>query len=74
MNNLLKLVFIGGILTGIDLTSVLILIANSENKAFENPFIFLFLLTCYIVLTQLIMAVLIIGYLYFIDKNFINPQ
>lgn len=74
VNNLLKLVFIGGILTGIDLTSVLILIANSENKAFENPFIFLFLLTCYIVLTQLIMAVLIIGYLYFIDKNFINPQ
>lgn len=72
VNYLLRLVFIGGILTGIDLSSVLILIARSENKAFKYPLTFLFLLTSYIILTLLIIAGLIIGYLYFVQSDYFN--
>lgn len=73
INHLLRLTFIGGILTGIDLTSILVLIARSESKVFDALTFFL-LLTFYIILTQLIIVVAIIGYLYLYEKNnYIQP-
>ena len=75
VKNLLSLTFIGGILTGIDIFSLLVLIARSENHAFKtytDAYTFFSILTGLIIITQLIIALIIIGYLYIVQKDYFN--
>lgn len=74
VKNLLILTFIGGIIIGTDLTSITILIYYSEGLAFKYPITYLVLLTGYIIITQLIIALLIIGFYYLKGKEYFEAS
>lgn len=74
VKNTLVLTFIGGIITGLDLTVITILIAFTLNKAFQYPLTLLYLWTGYILLTQMIIAAILIALLSIKEKNYVSAN
>lgn len=74
VKHLLILTFIGGIIIGADITSIMSLIYYSQGAAFDSPRTYLFLLTGLIIITQLIIALIIIGFYYIKEKDYFGSS
>lgn len=74
VKNILILAIIGGIVSGADLTFIAILLATAIKYAYQYPFQLLYLWIEYILITQIIIASIIIIYLYIKERIFFSAN